>query len=82
MIHWFTNLVSGLLFLETHHIVHRDLKMENLLLSVDGNLVLSDFRKAILLNSDFELEYENGKSSSFCIVALLILSMYSCFLVR
>ena len=42
--------------------VHRDLKMENLLLSQDGKLVIGDFGKAILLDETFKIPYVQGNS--------------------
>ena len=43
--------------------MHRDLKMENLLLSQDGKLVIADFGKAILLDDNFKIPYVQGISS-------------------
>ena len=61
MLYWFKELLSGLLFLEKHCVVHRDLKMENLLLNEGGKLVIGDFGKAVLLADDFKLPYINGE---------------------
>lgn len=60
MLYWLRELLSGLLFLEKNFVVHRDLKMENLLLSQDGKLVIADFGKAILLDDNFKIPYVQG----------------------
>ena len=36
--------------------------MENLLLATNGRLVISDFRKAVILDTDFKLPYTHGKN--------------------
>ena len=60
VLYWLRELLSGLLFLEKNCVVHRDLKMENLLLSQDGKLVIGDFGKAILLDDTFKIPYVQG----------------------
>ena len=60
VLYWFKELLSGLLFLEKHFVVHRDLKLENLLLNQDGKLVIGDFGKAVLLDEEFKLPYVHG----------------------
>ena len=33
VLYWFHELLEGLVFLESQHVVHRDLKLDNLLIS-------------------------------------------------
>ena len=40
---WFTELASALDYIHAQGIVHRDIKLGNVLLSSDGHVVLSDF---------------------------------------
>lgn len=39
----FSQLVSGLLHCHEHSVVHRDLKLENILLDENGNVKIADF---------------------------------------
>lgn len=59
---WFKDLLSGLVFLEEHCVVHRDLKLDNLLITSDGKLVISDFGKAIEMDMDtaFKMKHQHG----------------------
>ena len=66
VLYWLRELLSGLLFLEKNCVVHRDLKMENLLLSQDGKLVIADFGKAILLDDNFKIPYVQGNNIISC----------------
>ena len=63
MISWFKDLVRGLVFLQKHGMVHRDLKMSNLLFSATGSIVISDFGKAISMGGNFEMQYHSGECS-------------------
>lgn len=40
---YFHDLISGLLYLKQEKILHRDIKPDNLLLTIDGDLKISDF---------------------------------------
>lgn len=48
------------MFLETHCVAHRDLKMDNLLLNRNGRVVIADFGKAIVLNNKMDTPYMHG----------------------
>lgn len=61
VIKWLKQLLNALVFLEKNCVVHRDLKLDNLLLNSDGRLVVSDFGKAILLDETFAIPYMHGK---------------------
>lgn len=68
VIRWFNQLLEALVFLEQNCVVHRDLKLENLLLSADGNLIVSDFGKAILLDQSLSIPFMHGMNSVTAIV--------------
>ena len=57
---WFKDLLEALVFLEQNCVVHRDLKLDNLLLSTEGNLIVSDFGKAVLLDHCFSIPFMQG----------------------
>ena len=66
---WFKDLLEALVFLEQNCVVHRDLKLDNLLLSADGNLIVSDFGKAVLLEQSFSIPYMHGELDDEILVA-------------
>jgi serine/threonine protein kinase len=39
----FEQIISGLFFMHRKHIIHRDIKLENILLNEDGTVVIADF---------------------------------------
>lgn len=41
--HYFAQILSAVKYCHTHGVVHRDLKVENLLLDADSNIKLADF---------------------------------------
>ena len=60
-IHWLKCLLSGLQYLFSYNIVHRDLKLDNLLLSGDG-LKICDFGMALELDTTMVMQYMPGIS--------------------
>ncbi|KAJ4462759.1 putative Calcium/calmodulin-dependent protein kinase kinase 2 [Paratrimastix pyriformis] len=46
------DVISGLEYLHHQHIIHRDLKPDNLLLSADGHIKISDFGVSFLFSGD------------------------------
>lgn len=57
VLYWFHELLEGLVFLESQHSVHRDLKLDNLLISERGRVIISDFGKAMLLDETMQIPY-------------------------
>ena len=57
VLYWFHELLEGLVFLESQHVVHRDLKLDNLLISERGRVIISDFGKAMLLDETMRIPY-------------------------
>ncbi len=57
---WFRDLLRGLVLLESNHVVHRDLKLNNLLLDENGRLVISDFGKAAILDETMKIPFRHG----------------------
>lgn len=70
MCSWLKDLVSGLVFLEKHCVVHRDLKLGNLLQSGDGRIIICDFGKAMLMDDSFTMEYKYSSELVNCKRAL------------
>lgn len=55
-IRWIQDVICGLQYLFSHHVVHRDMKLENLLMATDG-IKIGDFGTAILLDSTMKLPF-------------------------
>ncbi|EKX48300.1 hypothetical protein GUITHDRAFT_39878, partial [Guillardia theta CCMP2712] len=56
----FRQIVTGIEYLHSHNIAHRDLKLSNLLLTSDKRIKISDFGLSIVLNND------NKESETVC----------------
>ena len=61
MVEWLKDLLNGLAFLEKNYVVHRDLKLSNLLLAASGRVVISDFGKALDMDGCFTTKHTNGE---------------------
>lgn len=59
---YFVQLVSGVSFMHSKGVAHRDMKPENILLSQDGSLKLADFGMATM----FEYKGQRKTSSTLC----------------
>lgn len=67
VVDWLKDLLSGLVFLERQSVVHRDLKLNNLLLTAYGRMIICDFGKAIAMEPDdhFTMKYTSGGELSY-----------------
>jgi len=73
VLQWIKDLLKGLVFLHDHKVVHRDLKMDNLLKNENGSLVISDFGKSLTLDedcNDFSVRHTSGWYDSFIFMEL------------
>ena len=61
VLRWLRDLLSGLEFLFNRNVVHRDLKLENLLLANDGGIKIADFGVAIILDSEMKMQLTPGE---------------------
>ena len=62
MIAWLKDLLNGLIFLQEHAVVHRDLKLNNLLLTAQGKMIICDFGKALAMEPEdnFTMPFRSG----------------------
>ena len=56
------DVARGLRHLEEHSVVHRDLKMDNVMVASDGRAVLADFGTAVRVRSDGSVQLRQGQS--------------------
>ena len=57
VLQWFHQLLEGLIFLHSQNVVHRDLKLDNLLIDEKGRVIISDFGKAVKLDESMQIPY-------------------------
>ena len=61
VLHWFLQLLTALEFLHSHCVVHRDLKLSNLMLTSGGVLKVTDFGQAVQLDKDMKIPFISGE---------------------
>lgn len=75
-------IVCAISFLHQHHIVYRDLKLENILISNDGHLLLTDFGLARTITNNKKLNDEAGTFNYFapgkCLCRFSFLGQFKC----
>ncbi|EAY12790.1 AGC family protein kinase [Trichomonas vaginalis G3] len=54
IISWFAQMCLGLQYIHSHHILHRDIKSQNIFLDADGNVKIGDFGTAKCLEETGE----------------------------
>lgn len=65
----YRELVSGLDYLHFNLIIHGDLKPDNLLLSAEGQLKISDFGSAMMLVGTVSISYgHTGRVGVLCLL--------------
>lgn len=62
VMHWTLDVLTGIEHLLKHCYLHRDLKLNNILVSKEGTLKLCDFGCSIQLEKDMMLHYVPGSS--------------------
>ena len=60
VLNWFTQLVNALNFLNDHCVVHRDMKLDNMLLAANNVLKIADFGTAVQLERDMSIPFFQG----------------------
>ena len=54
----FKQIIEGIKHIHQHNIVHRDIKLENILIDINNNIKICDFGIGKILSSDKELLYD------------------------
>ena len=57
-------LCEGLLFLYERHIIHRDIKLDNILLSESGDLIISDFGGSLKVDQNYNIIYNDVREGN------------------
>jgi len=50
---WFRDICEGLGYIHSHHVVHRDIALDNILIDRDGRAVIGDFGIAKIVGDDY-----------------------------
>ena len=61
VLNWCLQLLTALEFLDSHCVVHRDLKLSNLMLTAHGVLKVTDFGQAVQLGKDMTIPFMTGE---------------------
>ena len=61
VLNWCLQLLTALEFLDAHCVVHRDLKLSNLMLTSQGVLKVTDFGQAVQLGKDMTIPFMSGE---------------------